>query len=270
MPSITVKDGTEIYYKDWGNKDGQVVTFSHGWPLSSDDFENQMFFLAEKGYRCIAHDRRGHGRSSQPWNGNDLNEFFDHLNLKNAMMVGHSTGGGEVVRFVARHGAGEKVSKAVLIGAIPPLLAKTDRSPQGVPMDVFDSFRHSMVKDRAQFFVNVFSGPFFGFNRDNAKVSQGLIWNWYRQGMMCGFKAAYDCVKAFSETDFIEDLKGMDIPVLVLHGQDDQVVPIDCSARETIKLLKKGTLKEFPGGLHALPTINVQEANEELLKFLKS
>lgn len=277
MPFITVKDGTEIYYKDWGNKDGHVVTFSHGWPLSSDDFENQMFFLAEKGYRCIAHDRRGHGRSSQPWNGNDmntytddLNELFDHLNLKDVMMVGHSTGGGEVVRFVARHGSGGKVSKAVLISAVPPLLVKTDRSPQGLPMDVFDSFRESLVKDRAQFFIDVPSGPFFGFNRDNAKVSQGMIWNWYRQGMMCGFKAAYDCVKAFSETDFIEDLKDMEIPVLLLHGQDDQVVPIDCSARETIKLLKNGTLKEFPGGPHALPTINVQEVNEELLKFLKS
>ena len=237
-----------------------------------------MFFLAEKGYLCIAHDRRGHGRSSQPWNGNDmntytddLNELFDHIGLKNTMMVGHSTGGGEVVRFIARHGTGNnKVAKAVLVGAVPPLLVKTDRSPNGVPMETVDSFRESLIKDRAQFFIDVPSGPFFGFNRDNAKASQGLIWNWYRQCMMCGFKAAYDCVKAFSETDFIEDLKGIDIPVLVLHGTDDQVVPIDAAGRETIKLLKHGTKKEIEGGLHALPTINVQEVNEELLEFLKS
>jgi non-heme chloroperoxidase len=246
-------------------------------PLSSDDWENQMFFLAEKGYRCIAHDRRGHGRSSQPWNGNDMNTYaddlnviFEHLDLKNVMMVGHSTGGGEVIRFIARHGGSGRVSKAVLVSSVPPLLLKTDRSPHGIPMETFDSFRDAMVKDRAQFFIDVPSGPFFGFNRDNANVSQGLIWNWYRQGMACGFKAAYDCVKAFSETDFIEDLKGIDIPVLVLHGDDDQVVPIDASGRATVKLVKNGTLKEFPGAPHALPTICVKEVNEELLKFLKS
>lgn len=277
MPSVTVKDGTEIYYKDWGPKDGQVVTFSHGWPVSSNDWENQMFFLADKGYRCIAHDRRGHGRSSQPWEGNDMNTYTDDLNvifekldLKNVMMVGHSTGGGEVVRFIARHGSSGRVSKAVLVGAVPPLLLKTDKSPEALSMEVFDSFRDSMIRDRGQFFIDVPSGPFFGFDRESAKPSQGLIWNWYRQGMMCGFKAAYDCVKAFSETDFIEDLKGIDIPVLVLHGDDDQVVPIDCSARKTIKLLKNGTLKEYPGAPHALPTINVQQVNEDLLKFVKS
>ena len=221
MPYITVTDGTEIYYKDWGNKSGQIVTFSHGWPLSSDDWENQMFFLANKGYRVIAHDRRGHGRSSQPWEGNDmdtytddLNELFEHLDLKNVMMVGHSTGGGEVARFIGRHGT-KRVSKAVLVSAVVPGMLKTDANPAGVGMEVLDSFRESMVKDRAQFFVDVPSGPFFGFNRENANVSQGLIWNWYKQGMTAGFKAAYDCIKAFSETDTSEDIKNADIPILV-------------------------------------------------------
>ena len=276
MPYITVKDGTEIYYKDWGDKNAQVVTFSHGWPLSSDDWENQMFFLANKGYRVIAHDRRGHGRSSQPWNNNDmntytddLNELFEKLDLKNVMMVGHSTGGGEVARFLGRHGT-SRVSKAVLVSAVPPLLVKTEDNPDGLPLETFDSFREAMVKDRAQFFIDVPSGPFFGFNRDNAKVSQGLIWNWYRQGMQCGFKNAYESIKAFSETDMREDLKGTDIPVLVLHGDDDQVVPIDASGRKTVKLLKNGTLKEFPGAPHALPTICVDEVNQALLEFLKS
>jgi non-heme chloroperoxidase len=221
MPYITVNDGTEIYYKDWGNKSAQTVTFSHGWPLSSDDWENQMFFLASKGYRVIAHDRRGHGRSSQPWQGNDmdtytddLNELFEHLDLKDVMMVGHSTGGGEVARFIGRHGT-KRVSKAVLVSAVVPGMLKSDVNPHGLEMSVFDSFRESMVKNRAQFFIDVPSGPFFGFNRDNAKVSQGLIWNWYKQGMTAGFKASYDCVKAFSETDTTEDIKNADIPILV-------------------------------------------------------
>jgi non-heme chloroperoxidase len=221
MPYITVKDGTTIYYKDWGNPDGQTVTFSHGWPLSSDDWENQMFFLANQGYRVIAHDRRGHGRSSQPWNGHDMDtytddlaELFEHLDLHNVMMVGHSTGGGEVARFLGRHGT-KRVAKAVLVSAVAPGMLKTEANPDGVGMEVFDSFRESMVKDRAQFFIDVPSGPFFGFNREGADVSQGLIWNWYRQGMMAGFKAAYDCIKAFSETDTSEDIKNADIPILV-------------------------------------------------------
>lgn len=276
MPYITVKDGTQIYYKDWGNKDAQPVVFSHGWPLSSDDWENQMFFLASKGYRAIAHDRRGHGRSSQPWDGNDmdtyaddLNELFETLDLKKVMMVGHSTGGGEVARFLGRHGS-SRVAKAVLVSAVPPLLVKTDSSPDGVPLETLNSFRDAMIKDRSQFFIDVPSGPFFGFNRSNAQTSQGLIWKWWQQGMTCGFKNAYDCIKAFSETDFTEDLKGIEIPVLVLHGDDDQVVPIDAAGRRSAKLVKNGTLKEFPGAPHALPTICIEEVNRELLQFLQS
>lgn len=270
MPYITTKDGTEIYYKDWGNKQAQPVVFSHGWPLSSDDWENQMFFLANEGYRVIGHDRRGHGRSSQPWDNNnmdtyadDLYELMKMLDLKNAMMVGHSTGGGEVVRVLGRHGS-TRVSKAVLVGAVPPHLVA------GVPLSTFDSFREAMLQDRSKFFIDVPSGPFFGYNRPNANMSQGKIWSWWQQGMMCGFKNAFDSIKAFSETDFTHDLQGIDIPVLVLHGDDDQVVPIDVSARKTIKLLKKGTLKEIPGAPHALPTINVDDVNRELLAFLKS
>lgn len=223
MPYLTVKDGTEIYYKDWGSQSAQPVVFSHGWPLSSDDWENQMFFLANQGYRVIAHDRRGHGRSSQPWDGNDmdtytddLNELFEKLDLKNAMMVGHSTGGGEVARFLGRHGT-SRVSRAVLVGAVTPGILKTEANPSGVPIDTFDTFRSEIVKDRSQFFIDVPSGPFFGFNREGAKVSQGLIWKWWQQGMQCGFKNAYDCVKAFSETDTSEDLKSADIPILVSY-----------------------------------------------------
>ncbi|KAK5103907.1 hypothetical protein LTS08_003330 [Lithohypha guttulata] len=276
MPYITVKDGTEIYYKDWGNKSGQIVTFSHGWPLSSGDWENQMFFLANKGYRVIAHDRRGHGRSSQPWEGNDMNTYtddlnalFEHLDLQKVMMVGHSTGGCEVARFIGRHGT-KRVSKAVLVSATAPGLLKTKDNPNGVEMDVFDSFRSSIVKDRAQFFIDVPSGPFFGFNRDGANVSQGLIWSWYKQGMATSFKGAYDCVKAFSETDTCEDIKNADIPILVLHGTDDQVVPIEATGHRSAKMAKNGTLKEFPGAPHALPTICVDEVNQALLEFLQS
>lgn len=276
MPHLTVKDGTQIYYKDWGPKDAQPVVFSHGWPLSSDDWENQMFFFSSKGYRTIAHDRRGHGRSSQPWNGNDmdtyaddLHELFEKLDLKNAMMAGHSTGGGEVARFLGRHGS-TRVAKAVLVSAVPPLLVKTDKSPDGVPIETFNSFREAMQKDRSKFFIDVPTGPFFGFNRPNANVSQGKIWSWWQQGMQCGFKNAYDCVKAFSETDFTDDLNSIDIPVLVLHGDDDQVVPIDASGRRSAKLVKNGTIKEFPGAPHALPTICVDEVNRELLQFLQS
>jgi non-heme chloroperoxidase len=275
MGFFTTRDGTDIYYKDWGNPAGKIVTFSHGWPLNSDNWENQMFFLANHGYRVIAHDRRGHGRSSQPWHGNDmdtyaddLHQLFEHLDLKDVMMVGHSTGGGEVTRFVGRYGT-SRVSKAVLVSAVPPLMVKTDQNPGGLPIEVFDGFRAAMVKDRAQFFYDVPNGLFFGFNRENAKVSQGLIQSWWDQGMMCGFKGAYDCLKAFSETDFTEDLKKMDIPVLILHGDDDQVVPVGASAQNSSKLVPQGTLKIYPGAPHALPNTHVDEVNQELLAFLK-
>ena len=225
-----------------------------------------MFFLASKGYRVIAHDRRGHGRSSQPWDGNDmdtyaddLHQLFEKLDLKDVMMVGHSTGGGEVARYLGKYGT-SRVSKAVLVSAVTPLMLKTESNPQGTPMEVFDSFRTAMVKDRAQFFLDVPTGPFIGFNREGAKVSQGLVQSWWQAGMMCSFKGAYDCIKAFSETDLREDLRKIDIPVLVLHGDDDQVVPIDAGGRAAVKLLKNGTLKEFPGGPHALPNMCVEEA----------
>ena len=276
MPSFTTKDGTEVYYKDWGPKSGPVVVLSHGWPLTSDDWEQQMFFLCSKGYRCIAHDRRGHGRSSQPWEGNemdtysdDLLQLFDILDLKDVVMVGHSTGGGEVARFVGRHGT-SRVSKAVLISSVPPIMVKTAANPGGLPLDVFDGFRAAMLKDRAQFFLDVPTGPFFGFNRPGAQVSQGLIQSWWLQGMTSGFKGAYDCIKAFSETDFTEDLKKMDIPVLVLHGDDDQIVPIGASAHNSSKLAPKATLKVYPGGAHALPHTEAERVNQDLIEFIKA
>ena len=235
-----------------------------------------MFFLSSKGYRCIAHDRRGHGRSSQPWNGNemdtysdDLFQLFEQLDLKDAVMVGHSTGGGEVARFVGRHGT-SRLSKAVLISSVPPLMVKTATNPGGLPIDVFDGFRAGMLKDRAQFFLDIPSGPFFGFNRGGAQVSQGMIQSWWLQGMMCGFRGAYDCIKAFSETDFTEDLKKMDIPVLVLHGDDDQVVPIGASGQMSSKIVPKGTLKVYHGGAHGLPNTEADRVNQDLLEFLKS
>jgi non-heme chloroperoxidase len=292
MPFITTKDGTEIYYKDWGNPSGPVVALSHGWPLNADNWENQMVFLADHGCRVVAHDRRGHGRSSQPWNGNnvdqwadDLHELFEHLDLKNVMMVGHSTGGGEIARYCTRHGLG-RVSKVVLISCIPPQMLKTDKNPIGLPLEVFDSFRQSLLKDRAQFFVDVPTGPFFGYNRPGAKPSQGQIWSWWQQGnysttkkadtrlisdkgMICGFKAAHDTVASWQE-DYSEDLKKMDIPVLLIHGDDDQIVPIDAAARTGIKLLPNGKLKEYPGGAHALPNLEIDSINEDLLDFLQS
>ena len=274
MPVLTLKDGAELYYKDWGNKSGSVVVFSHGWPLNSDNWENQMFFLANHGYRVIAHDRRGHGRSSQPWEGNDMNtwaddlhQLFEHLDIKNVMLVGHSTGGGEVARFIGRHGT-SRVSKAVLISSIPPQMLKTGDNPEGLPKSVFDGFRADMIKNRADFFIDVPSGPFFGFNREGAVKSQGLIDSWYQQGMMCSFKAVYDCVATW-EMDYSEDLKKMNIPVLILHGDDDQIVPIKTGGYKSIKLVPNGRLKVYEKGPHALPNILVDEINNDLLEFLK-
>ncbi|KAB5542568.1 putative alpha/beta fold family hydrolase [Coniochaeta sp. 2T2.1] len=276
-PTFTTRDGTEIYYKDWGDKSAPVVTFSHGWPLNSDNWENQMFFLSNAGFRTVAWDRRGHGRSSQPWDGNDMDTYasdadqlFAHLNLTDVVMVGHSTGGGEVARFAAKHGGNGRVKKAVLVGAVTPLMVKTEANPEGTPIKVFDGFRDAMLKNRAQFFLDVPTGPFFGFNRPNATVSQGLIQSWWDQGMQAGFKNAFDCIKAFSETDFTDDLKSLDIPVLLLHGDDDQVVPIQAAALKAIELLKQGTLKVIPGGQHALPNLNIDEVNSILLEFIKA
>jgi len=274
MSMFTTKDGTQIYYKDWGS--GPVVSFSHGWPLSSDAWESQMFHLASNGFRCIAHDRRGHGRSSQPWGGNDmdtyaddLNELFTALDLKGVTMIGHSTGGGEVARYLGRHGS-KRVSRAVLMGAVPPIMLKTAANPGGLPMEVFDGFRKAYLTDRSQFFLDVASGPFFGFNRPGAKVSQGLIQSWWAQGMMSGHKNAYDCIKAFSETDFTEDLKRIDVPTLIIHGDDDQIVPIGASAMLSSKLVKKSVLKVYPGGSHSLGDTDKDKLNADLLAFARS
>ncbi|KAJ5086827.1 hypothetical protein NUU61_008134 [Penicillium alfredii] len=276
MPYLKLRDGAELFYKDWGNPNGQIVTFSHGWPLSSDNWENQMVFLAEQGYRVIAHDRRGHGRSTQTWQGNnmekfvdDLEELFEHLKVKDAMMVGHSHGGGEVTRYLGKHGT-HRFKKAVLVGAVPPLMLKTTANAEGTEKSVFDTFRQAMHNDRAQFFLDVPSGPFFGFNRPGAKKSEGQIRSWWQQGMNTGFKAAYDSIKDFSETDFTADLKSINIPVLVLHGDDDQVVPIEAAGLKSAKLLSQGKLKVYPGGSHAIHNINIDEVNKDLLEFLRS
>ncbi|RWX67710.1 alpha/beta hydrolase [Mesorhizobium sp. M4B.F.Ca.ET.089.01.1.1] len=273
--TITTKDGTEIFYKDWGA--GQPIVFHHGWPLSSDDWDAQMLFFLSKGYRVIAHDRRGHGRSTQTDTGNEMDtyaadvaEFAAHLDLKNAIHVGHSTGGGEVARYVAKYGAGGRVAKAVLIGAVPPIMLKTAANPGGLPIEVFDGFRSAQAANRAQFFRDVPAGPFYGFNRPGAEVSQGVIDNWWRQGMMGGTKAHYDCIKAFSETDFTEDLRAIDVPVLVMHGDDDQIVPIADSALLAIKLLKKGELKVYKGLPHGMATTHADIINADLLAFFKA
>lgn len=274
MSYFTTKDGTEIYYKDWGK--GKPVVFSHGWPLTGDAWENQMFFLMQKGYRVIAHDRRGHGRSSQPSFGNEMDTYADDLaqlveklDLKDAMFVGHSTGGGEVAHYLGRHGT-KRASKAVLVGAVPPLMVKTDKNPGGLPMEVFDGFRAAYLKDRLQFYKDIPAGPFFGYNRPGAKPSQGVIDSWWLQGVMGGFVGGYECIKAFSETDFTEDLKKIDIPVLIIHGTDDQVVPIDASARAAIKLLQKGKLIEYEGGAHGITETEKDRLNADLLAFLES
>ncbi|TPJ39572.1 alpha/beta hydrolase [Mesorhizobium sp. B2-3-13] len=273
--TITTKDGTQIYYKDWGT--GQPIVFHHGWPLSSDDWDAQMLFFLSQGYRVIAHDRRGHGRSTQTDIGNEMDtyaadvaELVAHLDLRDAIHVGHSTGGGEVARYVARYGAGGRVAKAALLGAVPPIMLKTPANPGGLPIEVFDGFRAGVAANRAQLYVDVPAGPFYGFNRPDAQVSQGVIDNWYRQGMMGGTKAHYDCIKAFSETDFTEDLKKIDVPVLVMHGDDDQIVPIADSALLTIKLLKKGELKVYKGFPHGMATTHAEIINADLLAFFKA
>ena len=272
---FTTSDGAQIFFKDWGSKTAQPILFHHGWPLSSDDWDAQMMFFLAKGYRVIAHDRRGHGRSSQTDTGNEMDTYAadvialaKHLDLKNAIHIGHSTGGGEVAHYVARAEPG-RVAKAVLVGAVTPLMLKTEANPGGLPLEVFDGFRNGTANDRAQFFRDVAAGPFYGFNREGARVSQGVIDNWWRQGMMAGVKALYDCVAAFSETDFTEDLKVIDVPVLVLHGEDDQVVPIDASARQAIKLLKNGQLITYPGFPHGMATTQAETINRDLLAFIQ-
>jgi len=276
MPYISIgkenSGAIDLYYKDWGS--GQPVVFSHGWPLSSDAWEDQMFFLASKGYRCIAHDRRGHGRSSQPWNGNDMDTYADDLaklvealDLKDAVHVGHSTGGGEVARYIGRHGA-KRVAKAVLISAVPPLMLKTAANPGGLPIEVFDGIRASILADRSQFFKDL-SAPFYGANRPGAKVSQGLRDSFWLQGVLAGFNAVYDCVKAFSETDQTEDLKKFEAPTLIIHGDDDQIVPIGASAMLSSKIVKNSTLKIYPGAPHGLTATHKDQVNSDLLAFLK-
>jgi non-heme chloroperoxidase len=272
MATITTKDGTQIYYKDWGK--GQPIVFSHGWPLSGDDWDGQMLYFGRQGYRVIAHDRRGHGRSDQTWDGNDMDTYaddlaqlFQKLDLKNAIMVGHSTGGGEVACYLGRHGAA-RVAKAVLISAVPPLMLKTEKNPTGLPIEVFDGLRAALAANRAQFYRDI-TLPFYGYNRPGAKISEGIREHWWLQGMLGGVKAHYDCIKAFSETDFTEDLKKIEIPVLVMHGDDDQIVPIVAAGPLSAKLLKNSTLKVYPGFPHGMPATNADQINADLLAFFK-
>ena len=273
MPYVTTKDGAEIFYKDWGS--GQPIVFHHGWPLSADDWDNQMLYFLHKGYRVIAHDRRGHGRSSQTSDGHDMEHYAAdvmalaaHLDLKNAVHIGHSTGGGEVAAYVARAEKG-RVAKAVLISAVPPVMLKTADNPEGLPLEVFDQLRDALAANRAQFYLDIASGPFYGFNRPGVKTIDGVVRNWWRQGMMGGANAGYDCIEAFSETDFTEDLKKIDVPVLVLHGDDDQVVPYKDAALKSVKLVKHGTLKIYPGFPHGMCTTHADVINPDLLAFIK-
>ncbi|WP_151819599.1 alpha/beta fold hydrolase [Acinetobacter seifertii] len=275
MGYVTTKDGVEIFYKDWGPRDGQVLFFHHGWPLSSDDWDTQLLFFLKEGFRVVAHDRRGHGRSSQVWDGHDMDHYADdvaevvkHLNIKNAIHIGHSTGGGEVAHYIARHGQ-ENVKKAVLVSAVPPLMVKTENNPEGLPKEVFDDLQNQVLTNRAQFFRDLPSGPFYGFNRPDAKPSEGIIANWWRQGMTGSAKAHYDGIVAFSQTDFTEDLKKITIPVLVLHGDDDQIVPYKTSGVKSAELLQNSQLKIYPGFSHGMLTVNHEVINADLLAFIR-
>ena len=270
MPTISTKDGTQLFYKDWGK--GQPVVFSHGWPLTADDWDAQMMFFGARGYRVIAHDRRGHGRSTQTWDGNEMNTYADDLaaltaklDLKTAIHVGHSTGGGEVARYIGRHGT-KRVAMAVLISAVPPLMLKTEKNPGGLPISVFDGLRAQLLANRAEFYKDI-TLPFYGYNRPGAKISEGIRERWWLQGMLGGVKPHYDCIKAFSETDFTEDLKKFDVPTLILHGDDDQIVPIGAAALMSSKIVKNATLKVYPGFPHGMPTTNADQINADLLAF---
>ncbi|MCG8284009.1 alpha/beta fold hydrolase [Acinetobacter seifertii] len=275
MGYVTTKDGVEIFYKDWGPRDAQVLFFHHGWPLSSDDWDTQLLFFLKEGFRVVAHDRRGHGRSSQVWDGHDMDHYADdvaevvkHLNIKNSIHIGHSTGGGEVAHYIARHGQ-ENVKKAVLVSAVPPLMVKTENNPEGLPKEVFDDLQNQVLTNRAQFFRDLPSGPFYGFNRPDAKPSEGIIANWWRQGMTGSAKAHYDGIVAFSQTDFTEDLKKITIPVLVLHGDDDQIVPYKTSGVKSAELLQNSQLKIYPGFSHGMLTVNHEVINADLLAFIR-
>jgi len=274
MSTLTVKDGTRIYYKDWGV--GKPIVFSHGWPLNSDSWESQMVFLASKGFRCIAHDRRGHGRSSQPWNGNDMNTYADDLadllnalDLKRAVLIGFSAGGGEIARYVGRHGT-KRLSKMALISAVPPLMLKTKSNPTGLPLEVFDGLRQKSLSDRSQLYKNLASGPFFGANRPASKVSQGMMDSFWLQGMLAGHKNTLDCIKAFSETDFTKDLESIDVPTLIIHGDDDQIVPIEAAGLQSAKLVKKAVLKVYEGAPHGIADTHKEKLNADLLAFIES
>jgi len=274
MTTITTKDGVQIFYKDWGSRSAQPIVFHHGWPLSSDDWDSQMLFFVGKGYRVIAHDRRGHGRSTQVGDGHDMDHYaadvaalVEHLDLRDAVHIGHSTGGGEATRYVARYGNG-RVAKLVLIGAVPPIMLKTEANPAGLPIDVFDGLRSELARGRSKFYLDLAGGPFYGYNRLDVKPSQAIIWNWWRQGMMGGAKAHYDGIKAFSETDFTDDLKGITVPTLVLHGDDDQIVPVAASAPLAAKLLKRSTLRIYENFPHGMCTTHADVVNAELLAFI--